>query len=105
MKHKEISDIENRSYKIQPLEVHKEETEKLLEDVKGSPSVFRNYNGRRRLFKIVGILFLVVTFVLTGKKERKKERKKQRTNETRGSFFSFCCWWKSLGMLVRRNCT
>ena len=85
MKHKEVSDIENRSYKIQPLEVYEEETEKLLEDFKRSPSLFRNYNGRRRLFYIVGVLFLVVTFVLTGKKERKKERK----NEKGGSFFSF----------------
>ena len=82
MKHKEVSDIENRSYKIQPLEVHEEETEKLLEDVKRSPSLFRNYNGRRRLFYIVGVLFLVVTFVLTGKKERTKERKKRE-----GHFF------------------
>ena len=98
MKHKEVSDIENRSYKIQPLEVHEEETEKLLEDVKRSPSLFRNYNGRRRLFYIVGVLFLVVTFVLTGKKERKKER------NGRVIFFVFCLW-KSLGMLVRRNCT
>ena len=103
MKHKEVSDIENRSYKIQPLEVHEEETEKLLEDVKRSPSLFRNYNGRRRLFYIVGVLFLVVTFVLTGKKERKKERK----NETGGSFFSFfVCgshWGCSYVEIVRRK--